>query len=162
MSKSKLIEYAFDGAIAGLAATGPMSAVMETAAKYLPKRERYPLPPRIITRNVTRKAGFEPPANTTAETALTMAAHFSYGAGVGALYGLLIGRNAGPFSGAAYGLAVWTTSYLGVLPALKLLSSATEHPPRRNALMIGAHLVWGAALGAACRRARSDDDENSE
>jgi hypothetical protein len=33
------------------------------------------------------------------------------------------------------------------MPALGLLSPATEHPGRRNALMIAAHLVWGSATG---------------
>jgi hypothetical protein len=26
--------------------------------------------------------------------------------------------------------------------------SAEQHPPRRNALMVAAYVVWGAALGA--------------
>ncbi|MEJ7606229.1 MAG: DUF6789 family protein [Bryobacteraceae bacterium] len=49
--------------------------------------------------------------------------------------------------GALYGLAVWGGSYLGVMPATGLYKSATEEPAARNALMIAAHLVWGAALG---------------
>ena len=53
-----------------------------------------------------------------------------------------------PLAGACYGLAVWAGSYLGLLPALGVLKPATEHPVRRIALMIAAHLVWGAALGA--------------
>jgi putative membrane protein len=35
-----------------------------------------------------------------------------------------------------------------MLAALGILKPATEHPPRRNALMIAAHLIWGAVLGA--------------
>jgi len=38
---------------------------------------------------------------------------------------------------------------LGMLPALGILHPATEHPARRNALMIGAHIVWGTTLGLA-------------
>src|SRR5262249_36443677 len=49
--------------------------------------------------------------------------------------------------GTAYGLAVWAGSYLGLLPALGILSPATRHPPRRTALMIAAHVVFGSALG---------------
>ena len=37
---------------------------------------------------------------------------------------------------------------MGLLPAAGILKPATEHPARRNALMIASHLVWGAALGA--------------
>jgi hypothetical protein len=43
---------------------------------------------------------------------------------------------------------VWAASYLGLLPALRLLPPATNHPRHRTALMIAAHLVWGSALGA--------------
>ena len=49
--------------------------------------------------------------------------------------------------GAAFGLGVWSVSYLGLMPALGVLNPATEHPGRRNALMIAAHLVWGSATG---------------
>jgi putative membrane protein len=38
-------------------------------------------------------------------------------------------------------------SYLLALPILKILTPATEHPARRNILMILAHFVWGATLG---------------
>jgi hypothetical protein len=31
------------------------------------------------------------------------------------------------------------------------LKPATDHPPRRNALMMGVHLVWGAATAMAMR-----------
>ncbi len=52
-------------------------------------------------------------------------------------------------AGAGFGLAVWAGSYLGWLPAAGILRPATEHPPRRVALMIAAHLVWGASAGLA-------------
>ena len=53
--------------------------------------------------------------------------------------------------GAAAGAAIWLASYMGWVPALNLLKPATEHPARRNALMIAVHLVWGAATAAALR-----------
>ena len=31
--------------------------------------------------------------------------------------------------------------------ALAILRPATDYPARRNALMITAHVIWGAALG---------------
>jgi hypothetical protein len=43
---------------------------------------------------------------------------------------------------------------MGWIPAVGTLEPATEHPPRRNALMIAAHLVWGAATAAAVRELR--------
>jgi putative membrane protein len=50
-------------------------------------------------------------------------------------------------TGTAFGLLVWTASYLGLLPSAGILSPATAHPARRNALMIVAHVIWGVTLG---------------
>ncbi len=74
-----------------------------------------------------------------------MLAHFAYGALAGAVYARTLGRPTSS-GGAIYGLLVWIASYLGWIPASGLLKPATGHPPRRNALMIAAHLVWGTVL----------------
>ena len=83
-----------------------------------------------------------------------MIAHATYGTAVGALYGLIFGKREHPpknenpqATGIAYGIAVWSVSYLAMLPALGLLKPATKHPARRNTLMILAHLVWGSLTG---------------
>jgi hypothetical protein len=78
-----------------------------------------------------------------------LALHFGYGSTVGALYWRTMARLQWPvvLKGMMFGLAVWTVSYLGWLPLLfGLLSSATQHPSCRNALMIVAHLVWGTTI----------------
>ena len=54
-------------------------------------------------------------------------------------------------TGALAGGGVWMASYLGWLPGMGILKPATRHPGRRNALMLGAHLVWGAATALAMR-----------
>jgi hypothetical protein len=56
-----------------------------------------------------------------------------------------------------YGLAVWSASYLGWLPAVGLYRSALDDSPRRNLLMLSAHVVWGACLGALTERVARDD-----
>jgi hypothetical protein len=48
--------------------------------------------------------------------------------------------------GPLFGLLLWAVSYFGLLPGLRVLTPANEHPLGRNALMIGAHLVWGGCL----------------
>jgi uncharacterized membrane protein YagU involved in acid resistance len=137
------------GALAGLAATVPMTLVMQQMHQQLPARERYPLPPSEIVEELTDQAGVEDQIDQSEHMALTLLAHFGYGAATGALYAPLAHAFHPPamLGGAAFGLVVWGTSYLGLLPALGILRPATEHPARRNALMIGAHVVWGATLG---------------
>jgi hypothetical protein len=143
-----MLAQVIKGALSGCLATAPMTAVMETAFRQLPRREQYPLPPRLITMRVADKVGIRSELDEEERTSLTLASHFGYGAAMGGILGAIAGRRgAGAVTGAVFGLGVWTGSYLGLLPAIGLMSPATEHPARRNALMIGAHLVWGSAAG---------------
>jgi uncharacterized membrane protein YagU involved in acid resistance len=52
-------------------------------------------------------------------------------------------------TGVAYGLLVWTVSYLGWIPPAGLMPPATRQPRARRDMMIVAHVVWSAALGLA-------------
>jgi uncharacterized membrane protein YagU involved in acid resistance len=142
------------GALAGLAATAPMTLAMEVLHRQLPARQRHPLPPRKITIRAARRAGIARELNESQRLGLTLAAHLGYGTTVGALYGPLAQRVSGPAAvkGMGYGLIVWAVSYLGLLPVLGLIRPATQHAARRNALMIAAHLVWGATLGLLTER----------
>jgi uncharacterized membrane protein YagU involved in acid resistance len=150
------------GAVAGLAATAPMSLAMDALHQQLPHHERHALPPRKITERLTDAVGLKDKIDETGRYWLTLASHFGYGTAAGALYGPLARRAGLPTvaSGMAYGLAVWGASYLGLLPVLGVLSPATRHSPRRNALMIAAHLVWGAALGTFVNVLDRAGDEN--
>lgn len=135
------------GALAGMAATVPMTLAMIAMHRRLPRRERYPLPPRAVTMEVLDSVGVqEQQLDESQKSGVTLLSHFGYGAGVGALYAPLAHAVRLPplASGCIYGLTVWAGSYLGWLPAAGLITPATEHPARRNALMITAHLVWGA------------------
>ena len=145
------------GALAGFAATFPMTAAMTAMHRLLPEHERYPLPPKQITASAAEKTGAETHLGEAEHQALTAAAHFGYGAAMGALYAPAADKIPlpGAMRGAGFGVVVWTGSYLGLLPALGLLNPATEHPARRNGLMIAAHLIWGAMLGVLVERAGS-------
>lgn len=136
------------GSIAGCLATVPMTLVMELLHRQLPASERYPLPPSEIL-TATEQLGLGEHLAPPAHMAATLVAHFGYGALTGGLYGLLARSVALPslLTGVGFGMLVWVGSYMGVLPALGILNPATEHPARRNALMVAAHAVWGAALG---------------
>lgn len=150
------------GLVSGLIATAPMTAAMELLHRRLPPHERHPLPPRQITQRLTRKVGVEQELDEPGHRALTLVSHFGYGGAAGGVYALLADRvlprpgrgdaippvARGAVQGAGYGVLVWAASYLGLLPAAGLMAPATRHPARRNALMIVAHLIWGATLGA--------------
>jgi len=134
--------------VAGLVATAAMSLFMASARRLLPRRERYPLPPRSITDHVLGRAR---PCREDAPIGETSAylAHFLFGAACGALYGVLPRRNAPPTNGVAYALLIWLGSYLGWVPAISALPPATEQPPNHNILMLAAHVAWGAVLQAS-------------
>ena len=143
------------GALAGCAATAPMTALMELL-HHLPVPEPKTLPPRTITENVARAANLGAAVDTPYQSTIaTIIAHFAFGAGAGALYAPLeqqLPQVPAPLKGAGFGVIVWAVSYLGWLPATGLLRPATEQSARRNFLMIVAHLLWGACLGALCER----------
>lgn len=127
-------------------ATLPMTIFMRTAWNRLPRREKYPLPPRQIMHTVFKPGRRLSPGG---QTALTLFLHFAFGAAAGLIYGMVQDKIPirSTVKGPLAGMAVWTGSYLGWIPALGILPSATEHPWRRNLLMIVAHLVWGMTLG---------------
>jgi hypothetical protein len=147
------------GSVAGCVATFPMTWAMEALHRRLPPGERYPLPPRKVTMRLAEQAGVEDELDEEERLGLTLLAHFGMGTAMGALYGPLSRRLPlpAPLAGAAFGLAVWAGNYLGLLPALGLLRPATEHPPRRTALMVAAHLVWGVSAGLALEAMRGRD-----
>jgi hypothetical protein len=137
------------GAFAGCLATIPMTISMAAMYKILPATERYPLPPRQITMKFAEQVGIQDRLNEEERYKLTLTAHFGAGAVAGALYGFVAPQIhlPAPIAGASFGLMFWAGNYLGVLPALGLLNSATQHPLRRTGLMIAAHLVWGSITG---------------
>ncbi len=134
---NRLLDKMVLGALAGFSATLPMTATMEHLHRRLPAGERYPLPPREISEDLPRAGLGSPRA--------TLLYHFVYGAVAGALFGFLC-RRRDIGAGSCFGIGVWAASYLGWLPASRVLKPATAHPARRNSLMLAAHVVWGACL----------------
>ena len=131
------------GAIAGFVATMAMTSAMRRLHRQLPPKQRYPLPPREITERV-----LAPPAKAAPD--LTLAAHFAYGAGCGALLAAASPR-IGRFGGALAGGGIWLASYMGWLPAFGVLKPASAQPARRNLVMLGAHFAWGWSTAEAIR-----------
>jgi hypothetical protein len=152
------------GALAGLAATAPMTLAMKLMHEQLPPGEKYPLPPRQVAEGLAEVAGVNEHLDEEDREAATWASHFAYGAACGALYGALGGRvkRHAALAGAGFGAAVWAGSYLGWLPAAGILTPATEHPPRRNALMIASHVVWGVTAALVVRGLAGGDEEEDD
>ncbi|MDQ4045331.1 MAG: DUF1440 domain-containing protein [Chloroflexota bacterium] len=142
------------GGVAGLVATAPMTVVMLALHRLLPAREQYPLPPEEITGILMDRAGAGDPRDREQRWPLTLLTHFGFGAvsGVGLAFVGSWTRHSPTAIGVLYSLAVWAISYLGWLPAAKILPLATRHPARRNLLMLVAHAVWGASAGTTIDR----------
>jgi hypothetical protein len=131
-----------------------MTLAMLSWHRRLPVAQQYPLPPRIITDRIAARAPLPEWAIPEPGPTRALGAHFAFGAAAGALYGSVKTplRDRYPVgSGIAYGLLVWGVSYLGWVPSAGLMTPASRQPARRNAMMIGAHVVWGAALGYAAK-----------
>lgn len=137
------------GAFAGFVATMPMTAVMEWLHQRLPWYERYQLPPAQVAQRVIEQRLLRRHVDNPEHSALAIASHFAYGSTVGVAYAFLMRQVpvAPALKGSLFGLTVWAASYLGWLPAAGIMAPATQHPARRNALMIVAHIIWGSATG---------------
>ncbi len=110
------------GYAAGLAGTVPMTIAMDRLWRLLPERQRYPLPPREIMAGVV-PGRVQEATSERGMRGLTLAAHFAFGGAAGALLGALpIARR--HETGAAYGVLIWTVSYMGWIPALRILKPA--------------------------------------
>jgi hypothetical protein len=78
------------------------------------------------------------------------AVHWLYGAGWGALYGLVRGSARAPAApaGLAFGTAVWSSSYV-VLPVMGIYDPPWEYSPRSLAQDWSYHAVYGLGVGLA-------------
>jgi len=138
-----------NGSVSGFAAAVPMTLVMTLMHGKSPWHPDDPLPPREITEELAERIGVLDEMDEPDLRVASTVNHFAYGAATGAAYGLVARRVGLPrvVSGVLFALSVWTLSYLGWLPALRIMRPATQQPADRNALMIVAHVVWGASMG---------------
>ncbi len=151
-----------NGGLAGFIATAPMTLAMELLKRLLPKHEQYPLPPSLIMSRMKKELPIGPQKDNFGHQALTLFSHFAFGAGAGVIYALLSRPIKLPpvFKGSIYGLGVWGSHYLGVLPALGLFQPAQDSPAGRNILMVAAHLVWGSSTGLIFKRLENSGNGN--
>lgn len=83
---------------------------------------------------------------------VTEAMHWGYGTTWGGVYGTLAGTrgHSSLGGGLAFGAAVWASSYAQLVP-MGLYEPPWRYPPRRLALELSYHLVYGAATAVAYR-----------
>ena len=145
---NSIVNPAARGAIWGVIATVPMSAVMLLGQRLGWMKEQ---PPEILTEEALERADLLEGKPIETVHAFAVASHFAFGAVGGIFYSLL--RWVVPMPGAvptgtAFGLGIWGASYRGWIPAMNILP-AEQHPGRRGTLvMIVAHAVYGATVGA--------------
>jgi len=138
------------GGLAGFIATIPMTIFMLATQPFLPQGQHYDLPPEIIIKELAHRLHVRYRMSKPQIVAATLVSHFGYGATMGAIFGLLESRSrsAASVQGSLFGLLIWAASYLGLLPLLRISASGYKEPEHRNYIMIAAHLIWGATLGA--------------
>lgn len=136
---------ALRGAIAGLFATSVMSLIMLAEKRSGLFGEP---PPRRLTRKLLRL----PPSDRL--DVATIVAHWGFGAAMGGIFALLPRQARTPSGGALFGLAVWSTNYAALLPALGLMPRPSKDRPGRPTAMAIAHVAYGGALALAERALR--------
>ena len=144
------VKSAGRGAIAGLGATAAMTAFMKAAHLTGAMGE---LPPRKITKAMLHRLGARPSDEVLA--AATIAAHFGFGAVVGAAMAVL--RELGVAdrtkrSAIKQASAVWAGAYQGVVPAAGIMRRPKHDRPLRPAMMLAAHWIYGAVFDEIVER----------
>ena len=109
-------------------------------------------PPDAIVQAAAHAAGTAPTEREA--DAAASALHVAFGAGVGGAYALLPRVGPPGLRGVATALVVYAVSYQGWIPALGILPRATDDHPGRPAVMVAAHVVYGAVLGQVEDRLR--------
>lgn len=142
------VRAALDGVIGGLVGTVPMSAAM-LAARQLGLMGWQP-PERITQKLFFRRVQRVKDRDTRNLVATVL--HFAFGSVGGAIYG--VARRRLPWrvdpvlTGVVFGTLVWAGSYMGWVPALGLMPQPRHDRPDRPIIMVVAHWIFGATLGA--------------
>jgi putative membrane protein len=141
------------GALAGVAGTAAMTLMMRgMAPKMVPQDMR---PPEFLPKAVVEageKQFRHPNALAGHEWQAAYAAHFAYGAGLGAVYGVAregLPQLPAPVTGVLFGVSVWAFGFQTLLPELGVQPKASEQPMKRRPMPIMAHVVFGVATALA-------------
>jgi hypothetical protein len=143
------------GALAGIAATVPMTAAMELGRRSGLLRHQ---PPEQITDRLLAVGGTSKATRQQRQRVAGLV-HVATGATLGAIFAALpqpkrLDHRVG--LGVAYGIGVYVLSYAGLAPTLQLMPSPSQDRPGRQLTTLVAHLVYGATLGCLLSRGAAD------
>jgi hypothetical protein len=157
------------GVLAGIAGTAAMTGWQLLAAKLRPTGDegagaqddppQDPWDAASAPAKVARRIGegvFRRDVSPDLIPLLTNVMHWGYGTGWGAVYAIAAGgRDPRTVrAGAAFGTAVWASSYAQLVP-MGLYELPWRYPPAELALDLSYHLVYGVGVaGAFCVLAR--------
>ena len=134
---------AFRGTVGAMAMTGMRKLTVELGIVDEP-------PPQAIFRQKAR--GLSRMVPRKRRRAAIELAHWGYGAGGGAAFGLLPdGLRRRAWAGPIYGFGVWLGFELAIAPALGLVQAERARPVERVALAVD-HLLYGLVLSETRRR----------
>jgi hypothetical protein len=150
------------GFAGGLVATVAMSTVMVVAQKAGLMGH---MPPKKISDGFLAALGIRRKTPEPARKALATLNHFAFGGACGALFGLgrevwrvrsrgsfgVRRRRAPIVAGLAFGTAVWAVSYMGWVPAMRIMPKPQNDRTGRPTSMVLAHWVFGAVLAKIVR-----------
>jgi hypothetical protein len=149
------------GVAAGVAGTATMTAWQTAAAKLSLSGEssssdasdpweNASAPAKVARRII--EGVFQRKVSADRIPLLTNVMHWSYGTSWGVVYGLVAGTTgrSRPRDGLAFGLAVWTGSYVQLVP-MGLYELPWKYPPRVLALDVSYHLAYGIGVSTAFR-----------
>lgn len=92
------------------------------------------------------------------ERAVVQVAHFAYGVGAGAAFGLLPGKLRGSrISGPAYGVVTWLMFELGIAPALGI-TIARRRTLLSHTMLLADHILYGVVVAGQLAPEPAQDD----
>ncbi len=134
---NEVVHAAMRGAVAAMAMTGMRAFTVSAGIVEQP-------PPQAILKQKAR--GLLAVVPRKRRRAAIELAHWAYGAGGGAAFGLLPGEvRRRSWAGPVYGLAIWLGFEVGIAPALGL-SQAKKPRPVDRAGLAADHLLYGLVL----------------
>lgn len=151
--------------VGGVVATGVMTGVFDlwrSTRRGRPVRAGgagWRIPPEVVAMRTASRAGWRRRMTRQQRERFTLASHFAYGAGMGALYGAWRGGSGGACCaageagrGVLFGLAVYGVSYGMWLPATGLVAPVNKQGAWMTGALLSGHVAYGAVLGTVVGR----------